>query len=232
MIVGNPGLGAAIRRPDVYTKLHIRFDNESNNFIDLTGKAIYITGNPYQVYPGKFVGKSGYFNGSSSISCGAASDYSFITNPTQFTIEISVKYIASLYTVPIIQNNNGSWSNLGFGLEISGSGNIALDVSNGASANIIHCVSSNAIYPNDYLYHTISITHDQTLPSNNTNIYLDSLLVKTATKTGVSPNTGNPYRELCIGGYTGWGFLNGYIDELRLSSIVRNKNEFIASMRR
>lgn len=57
--------GAAIRRPDAFTKLLLRFDNESNVFYDLCGNTITPHGNVTQsTTKRRFVGKAGYGDGS------------------------------------------------------------------------------------------------------------------------------------------------------------------------
>ncbi len=90
MIVGNPGIGAAIRRPNSFTKFHIRFDGELNSFVDMCGHQLTAHGNVIQRYPGIFLGKSGFFDGNGDyITSENSTDLSFGTG--DFTIGYSVK---------------------------------------------------------------------------------------------------------------------------------------------
>lgn len=64
MIAGYAGIGAGIRRPDPNVVLHLRFDGESNSFVDLTGKTVsYNSGATQTTSPRKFLGKSVVLDG-------------------------------------------------------------------------------------------------------------------------------------------------------------------------
>lgn len=59
-----PVAGAGLRRPDPNVSLHLRFDNELNTFYDLAGNSLTPSGDVTQTATqAKFVGKSGYFDG-------------------------------------------------------------------------------------------------------------------------------------------------------------------------
>lgn len=83
-----PVQGAGIRRPDAFTKLHLRFDNELNAFKDLTGKTVTAYNNATQTNTQrKFIGKAGYFPAYNDyIEVPTSSDLTF-NNDTDFTVE-------------------------------------------------------------------------------------------------------------------------------------------------
>lgn len=64
MIASGGCVGAGLRRPDAFTKLHLRFDGESNTFYDLCGNTITVHGDVTQTTTQRrFIGKSGYGDG-------------------------------------------------------------------------------------------------------------------------------------------------------------------------
>jgi hypothetical protein len=64
MICGYAGSGAAIRRPDTYTGLHLPMNNTGTQFWDKTGKTITVNGGSVMSTTiTHFIGPTGYFDG-------------------------------------------------------------------------------------------------------------------------------------------------------------------------
>jgi hypothetical protein len=88
MAVVGIGLGAAIRRPDSFTKLHLRMNGEGNIFRDLTSKSITVSGDVSQKkISSMYNGSSAWFNGGflkitsvSDLSTATTQDHCFETS--------------------------------------------------------------------------------------------------------------------------------------------------------
>ena len=82
----------------------------------------------------------------------------------------------------------------------------------------------------DGQWHMITVTHDQNLASNNMNIYVDGVLVHTATKSGVTPIASNHHEVGTIGSYAGSATassfaFDGNLDELSIWNRVLSPTE-------
>lgn len=205
-IAGSNFLQAA----DSATSLLLHGDGAGASFVDsgLTPKTLSATGNVTQsAAQSKFGGKSLYFDGSGYVSTPASDDLNFGTG--DFTIDFWVNQ-------PDFQNGAQpryllSYGNLsgngaeGFEIMTANPGYIAYD-SNGNTQGF----NSNAVLTVDTWNHVAVVRF-----SGVTTIYINGIA------QGSGPNAGNISSTGLLGvGYCQWNgvrYLNGYIDELRIS---------------
>jgi hypothetical protein len=201
---------------------------QNNTFLDSSSNTFTITRNgtptqgsftPYQ--PSGYW--SGVFNGSSDyLTAGAASNWTFLHNGSNWTIEFFVFHSgSSLYgTVGTtafgaqigmsVFFNNTNNSGLVNGAQVyfaNGSGDAAFN-------------SSAALVQNAWNYVAITFTSS----TKTCAFYINGATAGSSSNTGFSYNASAPTNTLGIGRYQGsspGGYLPGYISNLRISNVVR-----------
>jgi len=222
MVICSSGiLGAAIRQPDSFTKLHLRMNGEGNVFKDLTGKTVTTYGNANQNYNSPhFIGKIAYFDGSV--------DFLSIVNSIDFdfgTGDFTIEFFANILSVPD-----------GTACTILGSNTFRLDytpyllryleffgLNNGTAIGKVSGTGVAIAYgvTNHYAY----------VRSGNTfTMFLNCIPIKSVTDTAsIGTPTGNTYIGRTIS--NDWRF-NGYLSEFRISNIARSPRDFIFTRRK
>lgn len=150
-------------------------------------------------YSVKFNGIDQYISAGtvSSFNC-----YHGATNPSGFAFSISmwVKLINpnqnKLFT--IINTNGGTSSNVGIFFSIDSRTSVPKTrairalISRGIfGTSVSQNISGNNIYPNNSNWNHILWTYDQSPASNNSNFYINNILVFTANKSGSLPTAGS-----------------------------------------
>lgn len=228
MAVVGIGIGATIRRPDSFTKLHLRMNGEGNVFRDLTGKTITAYGNANQNYNNPyFIGKIAYFDGNGDyISISDSTDFDLTSSGWTFetwfqTVFTGDQYIYSKGGGGIDWNKtNGHYIDIWLNSGTS----IVFDISNSGTAQRLE---ASATY-NDGKRHHLACVWTGTYKY----IFLDGLLIASVAFT--SPVTPT-YRNVNVIGATSNvpnGPFDGYLSEVRISNVARYTSSFIPPTRR
>lgn len=222
-----PVIGAGIRRPDVYTKLHLRMNGEGNAFLDLTGKSITVAGNATQIKGSRFIGNAGYFDGNGDYLSVADSDGFTPVHAGKYTWELLVRFNSfnsGKFESLIYHNQDGS-NQLHFRTKANGTGVLLYMYSGGTQytfADITMTLSTGT------WYHVVLVKD-----GTNYKSYINGVLKTNSTQSATIPNFGG---VLVFGTYywnpsTGYD-LNGYMSEVRVSNTARYSANFTPPTRR
>jgi len=201
---------------------------QNNTFLDSSSNAFTITRNgtptqgsftPYQ--PSGYW--SGYFNGSTDyLTAGAASNWTFLHNGSNWTIEFFVFHSgSSLYGTV---GTTAFGAQIGMSVFFNNTNNSGLV--NGAQVYFANGVgdaafnSSATLIQNAWNYVAITFTSS----TKTCAFYINGAAAGSSSNTGFSYNASAPTNTLGIGRYQGsspGGYLPGYISNLRISNVVR-----------
>ena len=222
-LVYGPGAGALLRRPDAYTRLHLRCDGEGQVFRDETGQTITAVGGATQTATGA------RFATGKCLSLDGTGDY--LTLGTKSNLD----FLQQVGTT-------GKWS-IAFWMYLNSldGGPDIFDSSHGSSAG-----SGVLIYPNATsmwigisapdgfvcqtdvstggslldAWHYLVITYDQALASANLKMFVDGTQTGTANKSAVTPSTSTSNYAPTWGAEpeTGDYCINARFDDIRFMS--------------
>ena len=210
---------------------------QSNRFIDNSTNAFSITLNgtpsvqafspfaPTAAYSAATNGGSGYFDSSGDyLSVGTAANWAFMSNSSAlFSVEAWIYFISTGSDQTICCTNGGSSLNVGFALQIAATTNkLGFEITRGVSGSrVLTGSTTGALVPNAWNH--VLFTYDQSLASNNCNVYINGASAETFSKTANAPSSSNPANPLYIGSTTGSAaMVYGYIGSMRISSVVRS----------
>jgi len=96
--------------------------------------------------------------------------------------------------------------------------------------NVVVAITPNGILAADGQWYMITITHDHNLATNNMKIYLDGVLIHSATKSAIPPVATNHHEVATIGSFAGPGVssffaFNGNLDEFSIWNRVLSPSE-------
>jgi hypothetical protein len=206
---------------------------QSNRFIDTSGNNIALTitvgtpsiqrfspFSPSAAYSTSVIGGSGYFDGSGDYlsGIGTTSSFNFMHNSTAlFTAECWV-YVNSLSSIiTLFDNNNSTSAQTGVTTQIYTDGTVNLFITYGSTGNnIANITTTGTVKVNQWTH--IAFVYDQSLASNNGQVYINGVLAGSGNKSGNTPSSGNASNAMRVGCY-GNGtaqFMNGYISDLRI----------------
>jgi len=210
---------------------------QNNTFLDSSSNTFSITrnGNTTQGTFSPFSAPtatswSNYFDGTGDhLQVGSASNWTFLSNPSQWTVEAWV-YITANSSCILIDTFGGSSSNIGVAINV-GEGSISAQITRGVSSSYVLSALSFATGPNQNGWAHVAITYDQSLGSNNCKAYVNGFLTGQASKTANAPSSSNPTYSLRIGDYnppdggSTSGF-DGYISNLRITNTIVYTSNF------
>ena len=222
MAVVCPVVGAGIRRPDAFTKLHFPFDNEGSVFREKTGRTVTNVSSPTQsATVRKFLGKSGFFNGSSAISVPDHADWDL--NGLSWTFD------AWLYPTSVSGNqyvigqlpSDGNATNTSWGILLaSGTPRFYWRKADGSTAGVSS--TTGALSVNQWAYIKIY--------SNGTNIYF--LVNGTSGGNGALSGINTSSLDLHVGRAGLFpNYYTGYVDELRLRVGIADSSILVPTRR-
>jgi len=206
---------------------------QSNRFIDTSGNNIALTitvgtpsiqrfspFSPSAAYSTSVIGGRGYFDGSGDYlsGIGTTSSFNFMHNSTAlFTAECWV-YVNSLSSIiTLFDNNNSTSAQTGVTTQIYTDGTVNLFITYGSTGNnIANITTTGTVKVNQWTH--IAFVYDQSLASNNGQVYINGVLAGSGNKSGNTPSSGNASNAMRVGCY-GNGtaqFMNGYISDLRI----------------
>ena len=212
------------------TSLLLNFDNAG--VVDSTSKNNVITYNTAKIdYSNEVYGSGALsFNGTNDyMQVGRASDWTFLHAPNaKWTIEFWI-YNNSSTSAFLLDTANNGIANIGVGIQkMSATNYIRFYIAKGSTGFVIDATSTTSIPLTTWTH--IAITYDDLLTTDNMVMYFNGVNVNTFTKTANSPTTSNPTYTLTIGCAAGQSnFLNGSIDELRITNAVRYTSNFSIS---
>ncbi len=218
MIASSGCMGAGMRLPDAFTKLHLRMNGEGNVFKDLTGKTITANGGVTQNSTSQyFLGNSAYFDGNGDYLTVPAFNIS-----NDFTFECVVSG-ASLSTTPItIIGPLNDTSAAGWFRLYWKSINLKLTVYSTSWIDFTWTYT----FTSGVDYH-IAIVRT----SGVIKFYVNGVQVGDPYSYSVYIGTSTGWR-IGSDSVTPWYYYNGNMSELRLSSIARYTAAFIPPTRR
>lgn len=201
-VAGCVGLGALRRRPDGFTKLHLRFNGTGSVFTDDAGMSCTATNATQTETNARFIGKC-YASALSmnGVAVTPKSQLDFLhqlgQNETSDKWSISFWYRFKYGYPP---TNNCIFDNLGNntsqnGIDIWFRGGTSykrmyVEVGNGSGVSFtVGGYTLTGSIPDDSLWHYVVITCDLSLASANLNIYLDGVLIKSIDKSAQTPST-------------------------------------------
>jgi len=199
-------------------------DNSTNNFTITrdgdTSVQRFSPFNPTAAYSTSTIGGSGYFDGSGDYlsGIGTTSSFNFMHNSTAlFTAECWV-YVNSLSSIiTLFDNNNSTSAQTGVTTQIYTDGTVNLFITYGSTGNnIANITTTGTVKVNQWTH--IAFVYDQSLASNNGQVYINGVLAGSGNKSGNTPSSGNASNAMRVGCY-GNGtaqFMNGYISDLRI----------------
>lgn len=217
---GCVGLGAALRRPDSFTKMHLRGGSAP---YDAAGGAITAYGDASFTTSGaRFIGKSfsitntpGWF----TIAPGSAVAGIYnVGTAGKWTLSFWITNLANQGgTYPIIfsagDQANGSPI---FWIFITPAGDdIWCEMRNSSGGDIVVYYGTTGP-PNNNDWQFITITYDQALSSNNLKMYSGTTLFLQVTKAGANGTTGVPTDPAYLGSDNAAYSHNGLIDDLKV----------------
>jgi hypothetical protein len=148
------------------------------------------------------------------VTAGGVSDFKYYhgaTNPSAFAFSIGVwvKLVSPTANAAqtIFNTNANSTANVGIIMlydnraSVPATRRITLIISRGVSgaANTVVTVLANSVYPNTTGWVHVLCTYDQALASNNSNLYINNVLVNTSSKNGLTPSTANASFPMIFG---------------------------------
>jgi hypothetical protein len=224
MIVGNPGLGAAIRRPDSFTKLHLRMNGEGNIFRDLTGKSVTAYGNATQSRLNSyFLGSIAYLDGDGDyLEIPPNEDFNFGTG--DFTFE-GILYAKTDAEMTLFSRSYDGTTNADIIVRRNSGGNIDCFIRDTIGTIIGRITTGNATINT---FNHIAYVRQGTLFT----VFLNGISIGTSNaSTALHINT--VYQlNISINPEQSTGFINGYASELRISNVSRYTTNFTPSTRR
>lgn len=212
--------------------LHCDGTNGSTTFTDNspTPKTVTATnGAQISTAQSKWGGASGLFDGTNDyLTVGSASDWRFLhDDTTDFSIEGWVYWNGGASDLTIISTAAAS-ANVGFYLQVLGSDSRKLNVQiyRGVGGNHLSATSSTGISSGAWTYFKFrytKTTRDYAFRIGSSDAGSGTLAV---TGTWPSSSTSDPTYTLAIGRYqysTPDGYLNGYLDDLRITKAARTE---------
>ena len=139
------------------------------------------------------------------VDCGSNSDWNFLHNSSaKFTIagwyKTPTAWNSTLDLGFICESSAGSSTGAGISLKADHRSNartLSVEI-NSTSAQVVSMNITN-FFPDDYDWHHIALTYDQSLANTNMVAYLDGVQKGTANKTGNSPSDANSEGALRFG---------------------------------
>ena len=225
MLAGMVGHGAALRRPDAYTKLHLRCDGEGAAIRDETGQTITAVGGATQTATGaRFAtGKCIAFDGSGDyVQVGSKANLDFLHEVGEAGKWSIALWIAWDWdngnSSPTLYDSNNDGSGRGINIFFRRTEkHLVLNIGTG-SAQVVRTNTPNNSMPADSGWHFLAITFDMGLESANAKIYVDGSLVGSMTKT-TEAGTGTADYQPTLGScYDGSYPFAGKMDDIRFLS--------------
>jgi hypothetical protein len=190
-------------------------DSSTNNFtITRNGNTTQGSFSPYgSNWSNYFSGSGDYLSG-----IGTTSSFNFMHNSTAlFTAECWV-YVNSLSSIiTLFDNTNSTTAQTGITSQIYTNGTVNFFITYGSTGrSIVDITTTGTVTVNQWTH--IAFVYDQSLASNNGQIYINGVLAGSGNKSGNTPSSGNASNAMRVGCYgNGTGqFMNGYISNLRI----------------
>jgi len=214
--------GASIRRPDSFTKLHLRMNGEGNTFRDLTRKTVTAYGNATQnSNKPHFLGNVAQLDGNGSyVAISEHIDFNFMHTG-------STPYIISFYCHPtrfangdgIFDTAMGTTINAGIYLGLKDTGSLSFQIFRGVNNSfVLNSISTGVMTLNAWNF--VEIEVDLSLTSNAVAFYINNVNAGYGTNTGNAVSTAN-----CVHAWIGGEdssyptyMYQGYLSELLISS--------------
>lgn len=224
--------------PEVSLLLHCNGTNGSTTFTDSSPTPKTITaqnGAAISTARSQFGGASALFDGTNDyLTAGNAADWKFLhDDSTDFAIEGWVYWNGGSSDLTII-STAAATANIGFELDVLGSNSRKLNVQiyRGSGGNSLSATSSSGIASGTWSYFKFSYT--KTTRAYAFRIGSSDAGSGTMTVTGTWPasSTSDPSFTLAVGRYqhsTPGGYLNGNLDELRITKAPRTETTEPAS---
>lgn len=223
MIATSGCVGAGMRLPDDFTKLHLRMNGIGTAFRDLKGNAISVYGGAIQNSDSPiFLGNSGKFDGSGDYLTVPANAYVF--GASNFTIEFHVIFASVSGIQTVIMNQSAYDAGL-YQVTFNGTNNqweFNFGASSQADGWYSQYRSPDGLGISTGTRYSIAFQRVGTTAS----LYINGASVALSVASGFnefgSVTLGTPTLVSLIGGYRYKGstisqYLNGFISELRIS---------------
>ncbi len=226
-------------------KAYYIFDETSGDLINeaATAGSINSLGTPAdgQLESGVTQGTSGLIGNSYNFPGGSNGQLQLGTSNSQFnfmhnslTITWSVNFWQntvnpSFLPQAIIQNNVGTTSNVGIDINYEGNVVHKAGIFRGVSTKaLVGPASSGSALPADGNWHMVTVTYDQTLPTDNIKFYHDGVFTAATIKDirdGDSPSTNNAAVPMQLAGFGDLLTYSGNLDEMSIWNRVLSPSE-------
>lgn len=145
----------------------------------------------------------------------------------KWTIDGWFKFASFAAEQQLFDSSAGSSDNVGIRISLNTDRTFDVIIFRGVTGTYVIRTLGFGTYPNDNNWHHIEISYDQALASANCEIFVDGTSVGTGNKTGSGASAANSTYDLSIGALnTPSVFLNGSVDEIRISDVVRHTDNF------
>lgn len=225
MLAGMVGAGAALRRPDAFTKIHLRCDGEGQAIRDETGQTITAVGGATQTATGaRFAtGKCLSLDGTGDyLTLGTKSNLDFLHEVGEAGKWSIALWIAWDWdngnSAPTLYDSNNDGSGRGANIFFRRTEkHLVLNIGAG-SGQIVRASTPDDSMPADTAWHYLAITFDMGPASANAKIYVDGSLVGSLNKT-TEAGTGTADYQPTLGScYDGSYPFAGKMDDIRFMS--------------
>lgn len=172
----------------------------------------------------KWGGSSAAFDGTADyLTVAAQNDWKFLHDgTTAFTVEMWLRSNVVGSTMALF-GNGSSTSESCFALWVTGSREVVMLIGRAFAGQSVIGLQTTGLVPPAGEWYFLQATFDPSLASNNAKIWVNGTLAGQATKA-FTPSTANPTNAMIIGGFGGAptsASLNGYMQDLRVSKVIR-----------
>mgnify|MGYP003141223018 CR=1 FL=1 len=229
------GGGAVEPINDENLAAYYKFNETSGNILNSSesdesvgsAAAFEVTGASYNVGESP-LGYAMTFDGTNDVIKVATSKsiFNFMHNTSAvFTVCLWLKITSGSDKFILVDDENGT----GFKLGSNSSGNLRFYTYNGTSDEVAGTLSDNDAFPDTTNYYFYVLTYDESLASDNANLYRNASLIHTQSKTGDaadnsnSANTMQMGKQPGVGNYTAMG-----VSELSIWNKILSSDEIDA----
>lgn len=158
------------------------------------------------------------------VVAGDTSSFAFMHQPSAiWTFETRAKFNSFSGTQCLFSTATGPSTDTGVIIYLSGR-SVYLDIYRGVNSTWAIAGAFSTQVPNDTDWHSILVSWDHTLASDNAELYVDGTLYGRMSKTANAPSSSASSTQAGrLGAYGAGAYLNGYMDEVRITNALRRQ---------
>lgn len=236
---GGGGGGGGSGDPNIATVLglfHGDDTNGSTNIVDSAPSAFAVTRTGtncvISTTKSQWGGSSIRFAGTGGFTYGTTSTFAFMHQPSgKWTWEGWVAFDSFAADRVLFSTSNGSTANSGIYCAITSTRGLDLEIynaTNTAGSSTFVTTTGVGGFPNDANLHHLAICWDCTLSTNTLRWFVDGTQIATGNKSNAASSATTSAAVMKLGGYSSSYSMLGYMDDIRISSMVRYTGSFTA----